>query len=231
MRSKLLIGGIAAVAAFLLATNSLVAQAAAFISSADIINNTIKSKDVKNNALKGKDVKDGSLKGVDVADGSLTSADLAAGTIPTQIIAVKRLPSTNITTPNATKKFAADPAVVTVDADDLIVVNGVLEIDPNAAGDVIDLSTCYRPVGSAAEPTTLDPQDLFDLQAPVATETAYPMVGSGALAAGTYQVGVCHDVFTGTHSVQTVAGTVTVFNGAAIGAFGKPGTSQSEARD
>jgi hypothetical protein len=82
MRSKLLIGGIAAVVAFLLATNSLVAQAAAFITSADIVNNTIKSKDVKNNALKSKDVKDGNLKGVDVKDGSLTASDLAPGTVP-----------------------------------------------------------------------------------------------------------------------------------------------------
>jgi hypothetical protein len=75
MRSKLLIVGVAAVAAFLLATNSLVAQAAAFITSADIVNDTIKSKDVKDNALKGKDVKNNSLKGADIDESSL-------GTVP-----------------------------------------------------------------------------------------------------------------------------------------------------
>lgn len=93
MRSKLLIGVFAVAVAFLLATNPLVAQAAAFITSSDIVNNTIKSKDVKNdglkskdvrdNTLKGQDVRDGTLTGADVANGSLTSADLAAGTVPT----------------------------------------------------------------------------------------------------------------------------------------------------
>ena len=72
MRSKLLSGGLGVAVAFLLATNPLVAQAAGFITSADIVNSTIKGKDVKNESLKGKDVK----------DGSLTSSDLAAGTIP-----------------------------------------------------------------------------------------------------------------------------------------------------
>lgn len=75
MRSKLLIGGLAVVVAFLLATSPLVAQAAGFISSADIINNTIKSADVKNNSLKGKDIKDNKLTGADVNEATL-------GTVP-----------------------------------------------------------------------------------------------------------------------------------------------------
>ena len=60
MRSKLLIGGIAVGAAFLVGT-PLMAQAAGFITGADIKNSTIKSKDVKNNGLKGKDIKESSL--------------------------------------------------------------------------------------------------------------------------------------------------------------------------
>ena len=75
MRSKLLIGGLAAVVAFLLATSSLVAQAAAFISSADIINNTIKSGDVKNNSLKGVDIKDNKLTGADINEATLSGVN------------------------------------------------------------------------------------------------------------------------------------------------------------
>jgi hypothetical protein len=79
MRSKLLIGGLAAVVAFLLATSPVIAQAAGFITSGDIVNNTIKSKDVKDNNLKGKDVKDSSLTGTDITDGSVTGGDIADG--------------------------------------------------------------------------------------------------------------------------------------------------------
>jgi len=61
MRSKLLIGGMAAAAAILLATNPLIAQAAGFITSADIVNGTIKGKDVKNDSIKGQDVNEASL--------------------------------------------------------------------------------------------------------------------------------------------------------------------------
>jgi hypothetical protein len=86
MRSKLLFGGLGAAVAFLLATSPVVAQAAAFITSADIVNNTIKSKDVKDNALKGQDVKDGSLTGVDIANGSVADIDLAAAAKGAKVI-------------------------------------------------------------------------------------------------------------------------------------------------
>jgi len=71
MRSKILIVGCGAGMAFLLATNPVVAQAAGFITSGDIVNNTIKSKDVKDNGLKGKDVKDNSLEGGDINESTL----------------------------------------------------------------------------------------------------------------------------------------------------------------
>jgi hypothetical protein len=75
MRSKLLIGGLGAAVAFLLATSPVVAQAAGFITSGDIVNNTIKSKDVKDNTLKGKDVTDDSLTGSDVNEATLAGVN------------------------------------------------------------------------------------------------------------------------------------------------------------
>ncbi len=92
MRSKLTLIVGAVIAAFLLATNPVVVEAAGLVTSARIQNSTIRSIDVKNNTLTGADVKDSSLRGADivngsvsgsdVANGSLTAADLAPGTIP-----------------------------------------------------------------------------------------------------------------------------------------------------
>lgn len=76
MRSKLLVGGLGAAVAFLLAANPVVADAAGQITGAMIKNNTIKGKDVKDGSLTGKDLKDGSLAGSDVADNSLKGADI-----------------------------------------------------------------------------------------------------------------------------------------------------------
>ncbi len=81
MRSKILIGVLGVAVAFLLATNPLVAQAAGFISSADIINNTVKSQDIKNNHVKSKDIRDNTIKSRDVKDGTLTHPDLTTGSI------------------------------------------------------------------------------------------------------------------------------------------------------
>jgi len=72
MRSKILIGGLGAAVAFLLATSPVVAQAAGFITSGDIVNSTIKSKDVKNDGLKGKDINESTL-------GTVPSASSLAG--------------------------------------------------------------------------------------------------------------------------------------------------------
>ena len=77
MRAKLLVGSIAVGAAVLVAT-PFAAQAVAFITSGDIVNETIKSKDVKNNNLKGVDVKDNSLTGADISESTLGSVPSAA---------------------------------------------------------------------------------------------------------------------------------------------------------
>ena len=70
MRSKLLIGGVAAGAALLIAT-PLMAEAAGFIDSGDIVNSTIRSKDVKNGGLKGKDLANNTVTGAQVDESSL----------------------------------------------------------------------------------------------------------------------------------------------------------------
>lgn len=56
MRSKMLIGGLGAAVAFLLATSPVVAEAAGLITSADIANGTIKAKDIKNGTIAHKDL-------------------------------------------------------------------------------------------------------------------------------------------------------------------------------
>jgi hypothetical protein len=107
MRSKLLVGGLAAVVAFLLATNPLVAHAAAFISSADIINNTIKSGDVKNNSLKGADIKDNKLTGNDVNESTL-------GVVPNSTN-LNGLPASSYLTPSYTAGIANVAGVASFD--------------------------------------------------------------------------------------------------------------------
>lgn len=68
MRSQtVLTGGGVVVAAFLLATNPVVADAARLITGADI----------KDGSVTGVDLKDDSVKGVDIKDGSLASKDLS----------------------------------------------------------------------------------------------------------------------------------------------------------
>jgi hypothetical protein len=76
MRSKLAVGGLTVVVAFLLATNPVVVNAAGLITGADIKDNSVKSKDIKDNNLTGNDVKNGSLAGADVQDNSLAGADV-----------------------------------------------------------------------------------------------------------------------------------------------------------
>ena len=77
MRSRFLVGGVAVGAALLIGT-PLMAQAAGFITSGDIVNNTIKSKDVKDNNLQGKDVRDNSLTGSDVNEATLANVPSAS---------------------------------------------------------------------------------------------------------------------------------------------------------
>lgn len=71
MRSKLGIGVMGIVVAFLLATNPVVVNAAGQITSKQIKNETIKSKDIKNSQIKGIDVRDDTLTGSDVSETSL----------------------------------------------------------------------------------------------------------------------------------------------------------------
>jgi hypothetical protein len=67
---------LAGVIAFLMATNSVVADAAKLITGKQIKNGSITTKDIKNNNLKSADVKNNNLRSADVKDGSLTSSDL-----------------------------------------------------------------------------------------------------------------------------------------------------------
>ncbi len=55
--------------------------AATLVTSADIVDGTIKSVDVKDGALRGADVQNGSLASADVADGSLTGRDVRNGSL------------------------------------------------------------------------------------------------------------------------------------------------------
>jgi hypothetical protein len=112
MRSKLLVGSAGIAVAFLLATNPLVAQAAGFITSGDIVNDTIKSKDIKNDGIKGKDVKSSTLDGSDVADSSLTGAELADGSLTGGDMTV-RAASASDTSAAVTGTSAVTPALTT----------------------------------------------------------------------------------------------------------------------
>ena len=74
MRSKLVIGGVAAGAALLIGT-PLMAEAAGFIDSGDIVNSTIRSKDIKNGGVKGKDLANNTVTGAQVAENTLTGVN------------------------------------------------------------------------------------------------------------------------------------------------------------
>jgi hypothetical protein len=67
MRTKLVIGGLSAAVAFLLATNPVVVDAAGQIKSGQIKNETIKSKDIKNGQVSGADLMDASVGLTDLA--------------------------------------------------------------------------------------------------------------------------------------------------------------------
>jgi hypothetical protein len=80
MRSKLVIGGLTAAVAFLLATNPVVVDAAGQITGADIKNGTVTGKDIKNNSVKGKDIKESSLTTVPHAADAANLGGKAPGT-------------------------------------------------------------------------------------------------------------------------------------------------------
>jgi hypothetical protein len=221
MRSKIGYGVIGITVAFLLATNPVVVNAAGQIGSAQIKNNSIKSKDIKNNQVKS----------VDVKDGSLTAADLAAGTIPVEIKAVRRLSfEGTLTLVNGTQTFV-ESAPVTVDGNDIVVVESVTHVNGDAAGNDIDMGTCIRPVGAVTPPAFLDTVDFFDIDTYTADSQLYPLSGSGTPAAGSYDVGPCMNGFSGNNDVLDVSGTVMVIDGASAGALGKPSQGSTGTRD
>jgi hypothetical protein len=78
MRSKVAVGGLTVVVAFLLATNPMVVDAAGQITGAQIKDNSIKGKDVKDHSLAGKDVKPNSLTGTEIAESSLAGVNASA---------------------------------------------------------------------------------------------------------------------------------------------------------
>ena len=195
-------------------------NAAAKIGSNGIKNNAIKSKHIKNNNVKSADIKNGGVKAV----------DLAADAVPSQIDSVTRLPNTGIVVPGGKASFAATPATVAVDANDLIVIDSVLELDPNAVGDTIDLRTCYRVAGSGARPRPSSTRRISSTRT-LTTRRRSSMPCSEAVLwlQAPYEVGPCTDVFSGTWSTHSVEGLVTVFDGDAAGPFGKLGRRQARA--
>lgn len=64
MTSKILVAGLTATAAFLLATNPVVVDAAGQITGAQIKNSSLKGKDIKDGAITGADVNEATLAGV-----------------------------------------------------------------------------------------------------------------------------------------------------------------------
>jgi hypothetical protein len=102
MRSKLVIGGLTAAVAFLLATNPVVVDAAGQITGADIKNGTVTGKDIKNNSVKGKDIKESSLKTVPHAADAANLGGKAPGTYLNQSYRY-RLPTGS---PATTKTFS-----------------------------------------------------------------------------------------------------------------------------
>jgi hypothetical protein len=147
MRSKLLIGGLGAAVAFLLATSPVVAQAAGFITSGDIVNNTIKSKDVKDHNLQGKDVKADSLTGAEVNEGTLGAVPSATNATN---LAGKAASSytDNATVYTFNKTVASTSTTVTIPlaAGGTYEVSYSLYMEGAADGgdaDALNTSTCY----------------------------------------------------------------------------------------
>jgi hypothetical protein len=211
MTSKLLVAGLTSAVAFLLVTNPVVVDAAGQVTG----------KQIKNSSVTGKDLKDESLQGKDVKDASLTSADLAAGTIPvpvpppTQVKQLKRVAATGDTAFPAIidPTFAATPATVTVDGNDVVSAWATVHVVANTAGDDTDVAICVRAAGSAAAPSILGgaPSNNADIDLLLGDNLLAPQA-SDVLPAGSYSVGPCiHPLAAMT--VKNVAGNVIVVDG------------------
>jgi hypothetical protein len=77
MTSKLVVAGLTATAAFLLATNPVVVDAAGQITGTQIKNGSLKGKDVKDDSLTGKDVAESTLSTVPSATNATTAGNAA----------------------------------------------------------------------------------------------------------------------------------------------------------
>lgn len=157
MRSKVLLGGLGAVLAFLLATNPLVAQAAGFITSADIVNSTIKGKDVKNNGLTGKDIQESTLGEVPLAT---TAKNVAAGSINSSSVADGSLTAADVSLAHGrvTHDFSSIPAdscdyeVVSLGPSSLNLDNAAIVVTPDSS---ISDDGVYATVTHAPDPNAV----------------------------------------------------------------------------
>jgi hypothetical protein len=144
MRNKLLVGGVTAAVAFLLATNPVVVDAAGQITGAQIKNNSIKGKDVKDHNLAGKDVKADSLTGTEVSEASL-------GTVP-NADKLDNLDSTALTTNTTVANVAPGAGPFATQNWTFTVPAGTYNFDwnvgvvPSAVGNSV---TCYLLQGGA----------------------------------------------------------------------------------
>jgi len=109
MRSKLMVVGLTAALAFLLATNPVVVEAAGQITSGDIKNNTIKGKDVKDGSLVGADIAADSLTGGDVQEATLAGVNASTlnGQPPTSYLNTTYTFTLPITAASSSKNFTA----------------------------------------------------------------------------------------------------------------------------
>lgn len=85
MRTKLLTSCAVLLAAFLLATNPVVAHAARLVTGGDIKNGSVTTQDIKDGSLTGADIRDEGIKGADIKTSSITGGDVlesSLGTVP-----------------------------------------------------------------------------------------------------------------------------------------------------
>ena len=214
MRSKLLIGGVAAGAALLVGT-PLMAEAAGFITSGDIVNSTIRSKDIKNGGVKGKDLANNTVTGAQVAENTLTGVN--ASTL-------------NSLAPSAyldRAAYSANTGAQAVPAATITEVRAPLSIDVPAGVSFLSIIGNASYDGTAGTSTTWY---ALDTPCTTASGTGYDrrvqassepnrdnatVVGLNAVTPGTHTVRLCSytqnaaTVFNAQLLVETVAGNAT----------------------
>src|SRR3954453_10908183 len=89
------------------------AAAAAFITSSDIRNNTIRSRDIRDNDVRGSDLRNGTVRGRDIVGGRVV-VDIAGSSGATQNVIVGAVGSIDVACPSGTQALSGAYTAVDV---------------------------------------------------------------------------------------------------------------------